>query len=132
MKGYGVALLSAALLVGCADNPAEQEVREALLSELNRVGMDEVMTIGVVDVEREQRGEQGTIIADVNYEVSFTTTVDGARQVLQKQSGSIYGASSAVSTLVAQYGQFKPGTRYYEDRTVVIRKGVGGWEVVGG
>lgn len=122
-----IVLLALIFMAGCSSKPADEEIREQVSARLKQeYGSAIFEVVNFTKVNGIPR-DRNTYIAEVEYDLRFKVSLDGATSALQKEGESLFTAGLKVAALGVTYGDFKAGDLLHKKERVRFVRAEKGW-----
>lgn len=122
-----MALFVLILLTGCSSKPTDQAIQEQVTSRLQQeYGSAIFEVVNFTKVNGIPR-DSNTYIAEVEYDLRFKVSLQGATAALQKEGDNIFSAGLKAAALGVSYGDFKAGDTMHKSERVRFVRAEKGW-----
>lgn len=135
LKKFLVLLVFAVIFIGCSSKPSESFIKEEFVSHLQKSEIGSFIKVESFKKLNGMEKDDKTYTADVEYELSFTKSMEEISKELKQNSGKNLLKSAetgmVLMTLNMQYGNFKAGykTKLTKQQLTFI-KTENGWQLV--
>ncbi len=119
----------AVLMAACTPRPSGDVIENQVVERLTRGDLGLIYSVENFRKTNGLPRDDNTYVAEVAYELRFKTGVQGAAEILQRGSGSIFSAGAGAARLAMKYGDFQKGDVLAREEQVRFVRTEKGWRI---